>query len=1462
MSKKMTLDMIKKVICLESVVDNILKSASSKYGVDTVCKKYKQLLSEGRPEELLYKSFLNEMSVYNSISSVNTELLLLEKRINDNKNDIDVITLLHEMYDGGDYLAPMFESDVVSYLVSKDADSTEKLKTTLSLFKGVDSARRILESVTMDEYSKKINGTVNKQTLNESVIETERLYTKDEVKRIVKNKVKENELKESKNDADLKLSSLENRVRLQSSISNILSKTQQNDKIKTFCESYTNELRNGKSDVMLYESFINGMSQWNYLNAVDTEMSALKERISKYKQEIDLTKILEMMLQTQSYYIVPIIESSVVSYMNNKNVATRAMLKQSCEPFMFDPFIKDMLNVVNGDMSLNSGLYLGESIETLNNKVHTETVFSPILYVKENESIFNISGTYYSKKGAHITKLTKNDIRNVSEAFKNTCNVLNKSNVIFDEAIDAIKIYGDNDIASINEFGVTINGNKVTESELNDINYQAFLSRDDKSDFIQDVKTINENYGTIAMLDFVKRVKMNESDKSVDVFKIKNNISLSLSENANTVFYRNVNPIQCKSYINEHMELTITPMFEELLPEQEAIVNEITETKKSYESYIEELKEKKQQLEALKESGDIEDEEILEGAIKLVDSELEEVIADYKEYQENADIYTGDIKAEEDNDITDVQADVATGELTTPITGEVDADGVVGDEVVGDEFVGETEPQNIEYDPVLEPVNDKGFEIIKVTYNKNIKTDTITNKGTVNILIPTVNSNGDVHDEIKTVTFMLDQDRNPVINNDYMSVVMYNEIKDAIRNCPDTKSVDIESVPESPESELNVSIAPTDAEISLPTDSEKDSIDSVVVDNTPTLDDVNAETMDIGSGFTDDLVSKIEDVAPEGTEAKTITNEIPIDQVERETPAETLEVDAEKEKDESSITVTFPIKIGLMFDEIKPISASKFQEDLDAQNIEYTLSSNPKPGLIIDVNNKAEMFFIKDYFKTWLNVSDNGFYGAFPELKCFESTISRFVNEKKEEFEEVVVDLPFDETLSEILDDNKFDVDVVDDDLMSITITTEDDMDDFKQIMKDYKKDNEDLSDELLEVIDDILIDDIVDVVFDYDGKLVTALEKKSIKYKDTDDDKLIVSVLDTEEADDLLEVIDSVGITPENLDELTDFAGLEKIEESESLTEGVKITVEDTKTNKKVVIDTDDLNADDEKEETDDKDEDDDAENSKKDDEDKDKDDKKEDDSDDSNDSVSFDNDTELFKTPQEEPEEDEKKEEAVEPKKKVFKFKPKAKITESVVAITESVDANVLDRVYYKGKEGTVTGKTADGKFIVLTDGSTHVCEQSELKLNYDKKDLVETNFKYDEKTLAGLYEQLVQCGIFMNGTQLTPNNCYCKYSEYKKAQMNEDVRVLIDGQSTLTKKQHVKLLEDVSEFANIKEYIEGVTLDSQGKAVKNILINAVDYGNAKNDSDLVRVLVPDENGKTELITMPKYAIKTLAI
>ena len=59
-------------------------------------------------------------------------------------------------------------------------------------------------------------------------------------------------------------------------------------------------------------------------------------------KRIDLKKILETMSQTGSYYIVPLIEDVVVDYVENKNMATRAILLQRLEAFEYDPFVRDM----------------------------------------------------------------------------------------------------------------------------------------------------------------------------------------------------------------------------------------------------------------------------------------------------------------------------------------------------------------------------------------------------------------------------------------------------------------------------------------------------------------------------------------------------------------------------------------------------------------------------------------------------------------------------------------------------------------------------------------------------------------------------------------------------------------------------------------------------------------------------------------------------------------------------------------------------------------------------------------------------------------------------------------------------------------------------------------------------------------------------------------------------------------
>ena len=208
-------------------------------------------------------------------------------------------------------------------------------------------------------------------------------------------------------------------------VNKIEQKDNKNEKLKVFCEQYINALNAGKPEELLYESFISGISNWNYLSAVDTELSALKDRVSQYKQDIDLKKILDTMSQTGSYYIVPLIEDVVVDYVENKNMATRAILLQRLEAFEYDPFVRDMECLITRDLSIENTVYLGESVEYLNNQVKTELIFSPVQFIKENECVFNVKGAYFARKGNNIAKLTKNEVSELNESFKSLCNLVN-----------------------------------------------------------------------------------------------------------------------------------------------------------------------------------------------------------------------------------------------------------------------------------------------------------------------------------------------------------------------------------------------------------------------------------------------------------------------------------------------------------------------------------------------------------------------------------------------------------------------------------------------------------------------------------------------------------------------------------------------------------------------------------------------------------------------------------------------------------------------------------------------------------------------------------------------------------------------------------------------------------------------------------------------------------------------------
>ena len=1377
----MTVKMLKPILGLSSSIDKILESCSLKPGVSDICKKYKDALKD-TDEVMLYESFVTEIRPFNGLEVINAQIQKIERLAEAEKINISILQNLAAVNNDGN-IGKIFESEVVDYLVNKNNPTMSALRGKLSMFEGDPHVNAILESVKMDEYGQRIADRTSKMELNESANPVETLYTKEQLDEIVKTKVDE-AVAEAKKEPEQKvkhIAELGSFVKLNESLDRIYAKESRNEKVKQLCEYYRDRLNEGVSELALYEEAISNMSNFTYLNAVDTELSALNDRIKKYRQEIDLTKIVDTMKVTESYFIVPFIEEAVANYMKNKNATTRFMLNSACESFMFDKYVKDIVRVVNADDSISNlfhGSAVSESASTLNEHLTVKKIFSPVLYIKESECIFNVGGVYYDRKGQTISKLSKASVENLSESFKAACNVLNSGRVSYDEASDGLLIKSATNgyRAIINESGLSINGTPTDFSSINE-NTIAYERYSGNGQFFDDVKAICESYDIISDIPFVKRVSLNESDKSVDLFRLKNGICLALNEGATSTFYRNVNPIQCKNYINEHMNINASMMFESLMPNQKVIEGEIEDSKKAYEAYIEELRTKKKELQSLKESGETDDDEAIDTAIGMIDKELDDIMGDYQEYQKKADEFTGKSKDDDSDDKDgdkdtekdkaapdDVKSDVSdplgdeaekNGEATVnpddangTQDDSVNADGVQSD----DDQLASMSPSNIsytEFDGVLNtPKSDGDFQVVKVSFDKNIKNGKTSGNGSVIVMTPTVNSNGDVKDEITTLTFSLDPStKKPLVNNEHMPLAMYNAIVDAIASSPEIDtidvsgtaspvvqsdaSVDVPTIPTEP-TELqpdedpfgidqssvpapDAPVSPADSSVQTPVDSFKD----------PVLPADNVNPSELGTHVT-----------PEGGEPLVK----PDDDKATDTASDTEDDYEFGTKDEGYVSVANTsggVKVGIFEEDLGRLSLDDFEEEVKAKEFIYEKVKDKETGknaIVITCENRADVIALRKFFEHLYGITSSTFFKAFPELRCYESFAYKKADklynklyESADDEELLEFDLPYSPELADALKSEGYLTKEYVDELTpeSDTITVEvgdDDLNDLCDYLWDYIKDIEpsEYRKDLIDAVSEISVTTIP-VELPVDDGLISELDKKGLVYDFTDDneDEVCVYISSEDDKADIFNVCDKLGI---DLGEDGPLAELDKwTEDLEDVNEGLKITVEDTENHKKITFDTDDLDAD-KKDETDKSEEEKDGDSG-------------------------FGNDTELFNSKEDAENGNNgdnnsgdqnnqnggQNESSSDVKKKVkFRFKPR-KVNESAVAAL-----GVGDTVKYKGRTGRVTEKRPDGHFVVLVQGSTFVCNESELVPVTVRVDAVDFPHKFDKTTLKNLDAQ----------------------------------------------------------------------------------------------------------------------------
>ena len=538
-------------------------------------------------------------------------------------------------------------------------------------------------------FEKKLQEQRDKKTMDQ-------IFSK--VQRYIDEKLDEDEKARLTEKDDFCLNAIANNqgINLSEHINNIRhSDASSNQRLMEVINLYSNAINQGAYEERLYETFLQNVSKFNYLLPVSKAMKSITEKVDSKREEITLTKILEEMKDDHSSFIyVDLIQEDVARYVKEPNAINRVQLRNALMPYASDPYINEMFNVIYSDNSRRANeltekaLNIKDQINIIRENASVSNIYTPVQYVKENEAIFNVNGQFYVKKGNNIAVLEDKLVDQLDERFVELCRLVNDPHVEINE--DHIILHSNDKYATIFEGYVDIYGHKESKETLRNLREMCMKYDDYDTNFYIMCSCLLENFNNIAKIDWAKHVTLNENNNiNADLFKLDQNIFIATHNDAigQHTFYRNVNPIFCKNKLNEHMGINVSSLFSDLLPSQDKIILKLNETKNQYEDSIEKYEDMIEKLNKALESASDENKEKLEKAIADAEEKLDDIKAEYKEWQKQADDVTGednsdDIDDEDSKDddtvtkenpnepMSDDEVDASKDELSQPLSGE------------------------------------------------------------------------------------------------------------------------------------------------------------------------------------------------------------------------------------------------------------------------------------------------------------------------------------------------------------------------------------------------------------------------------------------------------------------------------------------------------------------------------------------------------------------------------------------------------------------------------------------------------------------------------------------------------------------------------------------------------------------------------------------------------------------------
>ena len=680
--------------------------------------RFDHRLNEGEKEFMLFEEFGQGLSKFAKANkAVKSVITQMNETLAQSGNELEGYMLIENIQEP--YAQKVVKDAYNTYIAEKNYDSKANLVEALDILYQTNDqlAERLNVLITEDAVHSlpAFSTFVNESEYDSVSKKIERANEEKKIKKIQEqieayaNQIFDNAIQEREEEkAKLNLANIANSngIGLTEAIKTIAnSNARDNAGLMQKIDEYAGALTHGAYEERLYETFITNMQKYNYLLPVERAIKMIKENVEKRNLPIMITKILEEMSESMSYYIVPLIEEDCARFVKEPTPTNRVQMRNALVPHAGDPYVYAMLEAIDRDdtKAFNSlsekALSIKDQIKMIRQNTTMSEIYSPIQYIKENECVFNANGQFYVKKGNNLAKLDEQYIPQLSEKFIALCQLVNDPRVSIDE--DKIIFASNDKVAYIYEGYVDINGCRESRETLRNLN-EMCMKYDFDTDFYITCSCLHENFNNIAHVNFAKHVSLNEnSNINLDLFRLGNNIFINTVNEAvaQSTFYRDVNPIQCKNIINNHMGIGVASLFEDLVPSQDKIILRLNETQNEYESAIAKYEATIEKLEkALESCSTDENKEKLENAIKTAKDKVTELKKEYKEWQKDVENETqgksDEEKAKDKVDKEEVSGDgeprkettneplkdedeveAAMDDLTTPISDELEDEG-------------------------------------------------------------------------------------------------------------------------------------------------------------------------------------------------------------------------------------------------------------------------------------------------------------------------------------------------------------------------------------------------------------------------------------------------------------------------------------------------------------------------------------------------------------------------------------------------------------------------------------------------------------------------------------------------------------------------------------------------------------------------------------------------------------------